>query len=207
MHHFFQSTNFHGNVVFNFTGQPILDLTAFALGYHMAGQALAARMAASRGYADYEGYPILFLYRHALELYLKAIVYRAAMLLKLVSEEQVDTRQLFQRHKLVRLLPAIRAIFNEMDWDFEGSGLASFDDFASFIRDLDSVDPGSYAFRYPVNRSGEAHLPHHFVVNVVSFAQRMDILLRFLEGGATGIEEHWTAAAESRYELQQLFTQ
>ena len=207
MHRFFQSTELHGNIAFNFVAQPIEDLTAFALGYHEAAQTLAAKLAASGGYPDYDGYPILFLYRHALELYLKAIVYHGAELLGLVSEAQVDTSQLFQRHELTRLVPAIRAIFNEMGWNFEGSGLASFDDFADFIRDLDSVDPGSYAFRYPVNRSGEAHLPRHFVINVVSFAQRMDNLFWFLEGAITSIEEHWRATAESRYELQQLFAE
>jgi hypothetical protein len=71
MHRIFLSEHFHGNVVFNFTVRPIRDLTAFALGYREAGQTLAAKMAAARGYADYDGYPILYLYRHALlELYL-----------------------------------------------------------------------------------------------------------------------------------------
>jgi hypothetical protein len=207
MHHFFHSTDSHGNVVFNFNPQPIEELTTFALGYHEAAQTLAAKLAASRGYPDYEGYPVLFLYRHALELYMKAVVYEGARLLRLVSEEQVDTSHLFRRHELARLLPPIRAIFKEMGWNFEGSGLASFDEFEAFIRDLDLVDPGSYAFRYPVKRSGEAYLPRHFVINVVSFAQRMDTLLQFLEGAATGIEEHWVAEAESRYELQQFFAE
>jgi len=204
LHRFLRWTDDHGNVVFNFTGRPIQDLTAFALGYHMAGNALAARIAAARGYADYEGYPILFSYRHALELYLKAIVYRGAMLSELISEEKVDTNRLFHRHELVKLLPAIRAIFKATGCEFSGSGLASFEDFASLIRDLDSIDPGSYAFRYPVNRSGEPHLPHHFVVNVVAFAQQMDELLQYLDGVATGLHEEWQAEAQAMYELEQL---
>ena len=115
IHHFFDYDDPHGNIVFNFTGRPIEDLTAFALGYQQAAHSLAGRLAQSRGYADYEGYPVLFLYRHSLELYLKAIVYRGAMLLGLVAERRPDTRDLFERHELVRLLPAIRAIFKEMD--------------------------------------------------------------------------------------------
>ena len=204
MHRIFNSTHHNGNVVFNFSPNPIDDLTAFALGYREAGHVLAGRIAAARGYADYDGYPILFLYRHALELFLKAIVYRGAKLVGLISEETVDTRRLFERHELTRLLPAIRAIFTQMNWDFEALGLDSYDDFASFIQTLDSIDPGSYAFRYPINRAGQAHLPRNFVVNVVEFADLMDNMLRFLEGTVTAIDEHWQAEAEARYELQQL---
>ena len=204
MHHIFNSPHEHGNVVFNFRRRAIDDLMAFAFGYSKAGHALAARFAAARGYGDYEGYPILFLYRHALELYLKAIVYRSAKLLKLVSQENVNTDYLFHRHDLTRWLPAIQAISKQMKWNFEGSGVASYEDFANFIHTLDSVDSGSYAFRYPINRSGEAHLPHHFVVNVVLFAERMDGLLQFLNGAAAQIDEHWEAEAETSHELERL---
>jgi|SRR5579862_1489811 len=204
MHRFLVPRQPHGNVVFNFTRRPVDDLTAFALGYREAGRILAAKMAAANGYADYDGYPILFLYRHALELYLKAIVYRGAQLSDLISEEAIGTNRLFERHDLARLLPAIEAIFRQMSWDFEGSGLDSYEDFADFIRTIDTVDRGSYAFRYPVNRVGVAPLPQHFTVNAVEFSQSMEILLRFLEGAATGITESWHAEAEARYELQQL---
>lgn len=203
LHHFFGSTRLHGNVVFNFTGRPIDDLVAFALGYHEAGKALAAQMAVAKGYADYDGYPILFLYRHALELYLKAVVYRGAKLVGLISPKSANTDKLLHRHSLVPLLPSIRAIFSQMNWNFEGSGLASYDDFASLIHSLDSIDAGSYAFRYPIDRSGQAHLPHHFVLNVVEFAGRMDALLQFLEGSATGISEEWQAEVDAKHELQQ----
>ncbi len=204
MHRFFLSTRHHGNVVFNFSGRPVEDLRAFALGYREAGSSLAARIAEVRGYADYEGYPVLFLYRHALELYLKAIVYRGAKLLRLISEENLDTDKLFRNHSLTRLLPAIRAIFKQMQWSFDGSGLESHDDFESFIRTLDSMDPNAEAFRYPIKTDGQASLPHHFVVNVVEFSERLDRLLGFLEGAADLIGEHWQAEAEARYELERL---
>jgi hypothetical protein len=139
MHRFFIPNDHHGNVVFNFTSQPIEDLPAYALGYREAGRSLAANIGASNGYADYDGYPILFLYRHALELYLKAVVYRGARLLGLVSQEAIDTNRLFERHDLSRLLPAIHEIFRQMRWDFEGSGLDSFDDFSNLIRSIDSI--------------------------------------------------------------------
>ncbi len=206
-HWFFESANPHGNVVFNFTQAPIDALTAFARGYQLAGQALAQRLASATGYADYEGYPILFLYRHALELYLKAIVYRGASLLGLLAKSSPDTSGLLRRHELGRLIPAVRAIFKEMDWDFQGSSVASFAEFERLVHALDDVDPRSYAFRYPVDTEGAAHLPKHFVVNVIAFARNMDKVLGYLDGAASGIRENWDTAAEAAYELQQLLAE
>ncbi|MFB3779576.1 MAG: hypothetical protein ACE141_18295 [Bryobacteraceae bacterium] len=195
----------HGNVVFNFQGNPVGDLPAFAHGYHRAGKALAATLDAAPGYADYEGYPIFFVYRHALELYLKAVVYRGAMLLHLISECDLDTSRLFTSHRLAPLLPHVRAIWASQHWSFEGTRFGSFEHFESIIRWLDQVDPQSYSFRYPMSRTGEAQLPHHFVINVVSFSGTMDALLDLLAGAVTGLTEEFQLAAEARYELSQYF--
>ena len=111
-----------GNVVFNFQRDPIGDLRGCGRGYHEAARRLANRFAEREG-PDYEGYPILYLYRHALELYLKAVVYKGAGLLGLTGKGRPDTTALFKCHKLISLVPAVRAIFAEMDWTF--TGLAS----------------------------------------------------------------------------------
>src|SRR6266481_6394898 len=138
MHHFFKSTLPHGNVVFNFRGRAINDLSAFAAGYHEAGKILVSQLESASGYRDYEGYPILFLYRHALELYLKAIVYQGAQLVGLISDEKLNTEKLLTSHKLTGLVPAIEAIFKAVGWKWncEVSGLNSFDDFADLIREI-----------------------------------------------------------------------
>jgi|SoiMetStandDraft_2_1073263.scaffolds.fasta_scaffold55092_1 hypothetical protein len=194
------------DVVFNFRGRAIDDLSAFAAGYHEAGKTLISKMESAPGYRDYEGYPILFLYRHALELYLKAIVYRGAQLLGLISDEKPNTEKLLTNHKLIRLLPTIEAIFRavEWKWDFEVSGLKSFDDFADLIREIEKIDPQSYCFRYPVNTTGEAALSKHFVVNVVNFGKKMDSVLDLLSGAVTGLQERWDDTAEVMYLLQEV---
>jgi hypothetical protein len=194
------------DVVFNFRGRAIDDLSAFAAGYHEAGKTLISKMESAPGYRDYEGYPILFLYRHALELYLKAIVYRGAQLLGLISDEKPNTEKLLTNHKLIRLLPTIEAIFRavEWKWDFEVSGLKSFDDFADLIREIEKIDPQSYCFRYPVNTTGEAALSKHFVVNVVNFEKKMDSVLDLLSGAVTGLQERWDDTAEVMYLLQEV---
>src|SRR5947207_1757305 len=99
-----------GNVVFNFSGNPIRDLTAFAHGYREAARTLATPFSGD-AYADYNGYPVLYLYRDSLELYLKAVVYRGAQLMGLVGQEYPSNPDLFKKHGLTRLLPSVRAIF------------------------------------------------------------------------------------------------
>src|SRR5262245_57418129 len=82
----------------------------------MAGADIS--MEASLGYSDYEGYPILFLYRHALELYIKPIVYRGAQLCRLI-DEKLNTENLFKAHKLTEFLPQIEAIFKAVGWKWD----------------------------------------------------------------------------------------
>lgn len=201
----FISTPGPGNVVFNFTRDPIRDLTAFALGYREAANHLAAEFSRSDPRPDYEGYPILYLYRHSLELCLKAIVYRSAGLMGLMGKGKPDFTKLFNSHKLPCLIPPVRAIFNAMQWnfEFEDSEFDSFDEFEQFIATIDSIDANSYAFRYPINPKRQANLPRHYVINVISFAKIMEPLLGYLEGLADLIEENFQVAAEAAYEVQQ----
>ncbi len=195
-----------GNVVFNYTGDLIRDLGAFALGYREAGRVLAVRFRGD-AYACYDGYPVLYLYRHSLELYMKLVVYRGAMLMGLIGKECPNIPGLFSNHRLGRLLPAMRSIFRAMRWDFKDTAIGTFDEFERVVREIDDIDPGSYAFRYPMNPAEEAHLPHHFTMNVANFGEVMDDLLGYLEGAAGLLDETFQSEAEARYELQQLMAQ
>lgn len=53
---------------------------------------------------DERALPILFLYRHSLELYLKALVYRAAVVSIAEEELVLAVPRLWREHSLVRLL-------------------------------------------------------------------------------------------------------
>ena len=207
MHPFFETNHPFGNVVLNFRGRAVNDLSAFAAGYHAAGMILVNKMESSHGYRDYDGYPILYLYRHALELYLKAIVYRGAQLLELISDERIKTDKLWTKHQLAPLLPSIKAIFQALhwEWNFEVSGLKSFDDFCALIKEIEKIDPQSYSFRYPINTRGDALHETHFVMNVIHFGKKMDPLLHLLSGAVTGVEEQWDATADVVYSLRELF--
>jgi len=103
----FTNANSDSNVVFNFRHNAVGDLVAFAVGYRRAAGSLITRFAKHRYSPDYDGYPILYLYRHALELYLKAVVHRGTRLMRINAERPPDADKLFERHDLGRLLTAI----------------------------------------------------------------------------------------------------
>jgi hypothetical protein len=125
----------------------------------------------------------------------------------LVSEQTLDTERLLTRNELRRLLPGVHAIFKTMEWewDFEVSGLQSWDDFCHLVKEIDEIDPQSYCFRYPVTKDGDAALPKHFIVNIISFARTRDPILDLLDAAITGLEEHWQNTTDVVYFLLELF--
>lgn len=208
MHWVFESKNRHGNVRFNFLRNPIDNLAPFAAGYHEAGKRLAGMLAASRGYRDYEGYPILFLYRHALELYMKAIVYRGARLLHLLDIGSPDTSEIFRHHRLSRLLPGVKAVFEGVGWTWDSNtaGMRSVEEFAELLRGIEELDADSYHFRYPTDKKGHPALERHTMVNAVAFSRNMDPILDGLDYAVQALNAEFDASAEAKYELQRLIT-
>lgn len=192
-----------GNVRFNFGSDPIRDLVPFAIGYRGAARALAASFAGD-AYADYDGYPVLFLYRHSLELFLKAVVFRGAIAVGLVGLKGPNIPDLFSNHGLARLLPALRAIFRNMDWDFDATPIGTWAEFERTVRELDGIDPQSYAFRYPITTTGHTHLPPDFTINIPNFAATMDVILDYLEGACGLLEETIQFEVDAKREVEQL---
>jgi hypothetical protein len=203
MHWVFQSDNPHGNVVFNFGRNPINDLAPFAKGYHLAGKRLAKMLEDS--YADYDGYPILFLYRHALELYMKAIIYQGAQLLVLRDLEPPNMSRLFSDHHLSTFLPRIKIIFDRIGWtwDNEIAGISSYEEFKDLIEGIEELDDDSYCFRYPTDTKGKEALNHHTIVNAIGFSHNMDQILDLLEAAITGINAEFDAVAEHAAEYKE----
>jgi hypothetical protein len=194
-----------GNVVLNFCDSRE-EFHIFALAYHSAAQRLVTEMKGSTGYPDYDAYPILFLYRHALELYLKAIVLKGAALLRLLEDRTIDYSKFFTRHELTSLLPAIQIIWKLVgwDWDFRIDQVKTFEDFRDMVQDLEEIDPSSFSFRYPLDKRFQAVLPHHFCFSLFAFAEQMDPVLETLGGAVTGLEERWDYAAEIIYEAERI---
>ena len=170
-----------GNALLNWTQQAVGDVVAYAASYRRAAHALVARRERSlTGDVGHAACPIIFLYRHSLELYLKAVIYRAACLTIDDAELPLVLPRLWKDHSLLRLLDMAPPLFHALDLHLP-SGLRRLrDEILEIATIFDQVDPGSSAFRYPITSVGRSSLPSHLLVNIFLFAERADSTLDHL---------------------------
>jgi hypothetical protein len=192
----------HGNVALNFMGRPESEFGIYAAGFWRAGRTLANSLAKELGYRDFDACPIVFLYSHALELYMKAIVHRGRNLVSLAGKKLPIDRRLLNRHELLPLTQPILYIFKHVGWTWstEVEGVKTFRDFKAIVREIDRLGT---AFRYPIDTKGQPSVSHHFVFNVLEFARQLEGAIRLLDGAITGLEEEWDQRAAAAYERQQ----
>lgn len=199
----FQQTALHGNVVLNFTSHPKGELSVYALAYREAADVLIENFKQRKFYSDMDACPVVFLYRHSIELYLKAIILWGAGLVRLQSGEDINTDRLFETHKFGDLLPAIRRIFKEAGWlnnSATGVRFGNFAEIEELILAFEQIDPRSHAFRYPIDRNGSANLPEHFHFNVIALGEEAHEMLRMLDGAVSGVYEMFQTIASIQHE-------
>lgn len=202
-----------GHVILNWSGEPIRDLDRVAESYREVARdrvdALRTIRGPLLGGAEFEAYPIVFLYRQAFELTLKATVLAGAVFLRDIGQEPMPLERVM-RHDLSPLFEEVSRIFEAMEpggspWDFGIDGLRTEADFRRLVSEFDFYDRGSYAFRYTIKKDGTtASLDRHFEFDLFHFAAFMDRVLPAL-GGAPGwirdeMQERWEAAYEAQQE-------
>lgn len=202
----------HGTVVLNWHGTPEREFTFFAEAFHlMAKEAVAAlRRDPLFGLhgcplGDFQAYPIVFLYRHALELYMKAVILIGAPMLAVKGRAKVNRQRLLRTHSLEVLRRELERVIEayEWEWDLGVPHFRSLADFRRTIAEFEAVDAGSHAFRYPINTKGSASLASHFRFNLFEFCEILDGLFPALEGAAIGAYEELQATLEAMAESQQ----
>ena len=199
----FQRRAFSQNTVLNWHGVPQKEFSMYARAFHEAGRQLVNEKD-KRYFRDFDACPIVFLYRHALELYLKAILLGDGRNILLLAGKPCPKSEevLKGNHSLERMLPTIRLVFEEVGWDQElgVDGAPILDNLENLIKELSQIDPASYAFRYPIKKDGSPSVPDHFIFSVVEFAKGLDYVLKMLDGVICGLHEEWNARAEFAYE-------
>jgi len=181
------------NVLLNWQGTPEEEFTLYAEAYHLvAKEALAAlKEYQDSGFHkvpidDFRAYPIVFLYRHSLELWMKAVILTGAPMLMMKSNIQINRDKLLNTHILDTLRQNIEQIFAayEWEWDLGTKHFRTLQDFRNVISELHNVDTRSFAFRYPLDNKGNASLSPNFEFNLFNFCEILDCLLSALEGVA-----------------------
>lgn len=179
VHHFFsEPVGVYGNAYLNWTSKPTEELTAYAHSYRCAAMRLVAHFdRRDIGTIDESALPILFLYRHSVELYLKAIAYVAAVATINDNELEFAIPRLWREHSLIALAklasPTIGMHSRHLlakNGDLERTVIA-------LAEKIDAIDPGSYSFRYPVTSRGQSALPSSFFVNIFTFSTYVEAAL------------------------------
>jgi hypothetical protein len=149
----------------------------FALSYKEAADRLSESMSDTYS-RNMLGAPMLFLYRHYVELHLKSLLLDAGELLD-------DPQSVPPRHYLQALWTRVRAMLLTIDPGSDGAWFTRADD---IVQQLDRLDPTSNVFRYPVGTDGSPSLGTTLFAYPSVVAQVIEELHVLLDGASTQID-------------------
>lgn len=177
------------DVVLNWCGTREEEIALYAEAFHLAGRTLADQFGTTGAISDLEAVPIVYLYRHALELYMKAVILEGAELLKWRRLGPLDTARATSTHRFTELLPDFAAVLDqpEFGWDMGADHVRTKQQFTQVVSEFDQFDPRSESFRYPVRKDGNSSLSEQFAFNIGLYCSTLDPILKTLDGVITGI--------------------
>src|ERR1035437_6248650 len=164
--------------VVNRRNVPAGDLFLYAQSFHKAAKTLAASFQADANpFAEADASAVVFMYHHAVELHLKAMVLGDG---GNFLATKPDALSVHKTHSVSWLAQFVCQIITALKWEkeFRCEGIEALADFKAVVEEVNSVDPGSYVFRCPVDPQSES--------SVVEFTKKMDAVIRLLESTADG---------------------
>jgi len=159
------------------------DLFLYAQAFHKAAKSLAESFQPdANDFGYFDAFPIVFIYRHALELHLKAIVLGEGG--KFLATEP-DPISVSNSHSVSWLAQFVCQILTALKWEheFKCEGVENLADFRKIVATVNSVDPGSYNFRLPFDPYKRS--------SIREFAAKMDAILELLSATADGLAAEW----------------
>lgn len=158
-------------------------LVLMADGYREAAERLVDAAAADTGLQGTVVYPVIFLYRHFLELELKYVLATYGR----HFDEEAD----WKSHSLMDLWEKVRPII-----EMAGSGTddrGANDAVEACIREMSVADPMSFSFRYPVAKGGRPMVLAFETVDLGNLRKTMRKIANYF-GGLDGLLDQLTRA-------------
>jgi hypothetical protein len=181
------------NSVLNRRNVPPQDLFLYARSFHTTAKKLAGTFQLNSGpITEFEISPVVFMYRHAVELHLKALVLGEGGNFLATNP---DTLSVNKTHSVSWLAQFVCPIITALKWEneFRCEGVESLADFKTLTEEVNSVDPGSYIFRSPVSANEQS---------VRAFARKMDAVLELLDATADALAAEWDMRSEALTEAK-----
>lgn len=167
---FVLSRGSEGNFFPFLTEVPIEATHYFARGFHDAADTLTEKYSIG-GDPDYAVLPVVFLFRHAAELYLKSIIWNGDDLLKFLKKQDSGAgKTAFSSHSLKHLLPYAEKVASEFELEWDEDECGTYNNAVRIMEQMDEEDPNSFAFRYPIDKGGKPVKHHQWGFDLESFA-------------------------------------
>jgi hypothetical protein len=174
-----------------------LDSALYSTGYLAAGDRLAEGLSGLPS-EDALVYPILFLYRHHLELELKELI--SYGLLCLSGFDEATTAKKIDRLKEIHSLKSLWNLleYHHPDCDKWASAECQ-GSFRKLLFELDEHDPKGQAARYDTDRKGNATLAHLALVDIPIFKAGVHKISNYLTciQESFGMESDWREEMDS----------
>ena len=185
------------NACLNVTGNG--DHYAYKAGYRRGAEILIEHVCEHGHDQDVLVYPIIFLYRHHVELMLKRIIKRVLYVID--GRLNKKLREHIGKHRLdllwEDLSEMLPAFYEAAGWD--ESDAVQVEGIESYIRQLSELDADSFSFRYSHSKKGKTSLPRNLKnVNLRNFGVLMGRLADYLYG----MDEAVSLLGESKTEME-----
>jgi len=148
---------------------------------------------------NYAAFPIIYNYRHVLELYLKGILVTGEPALLLAGEPGISD-DIFNDHSFGKLRPEIERVFDVLSvpYDLGAEGFKTKMDFRRLLADMDAME-----IRYPIDKKRQPTMANRFMsFNIFEFAAIMDEVLSALNGLRSAISYEVDARCEAAHEAR-----
>jgi hypothetical protein len=149
-------------------------------GYKLAAELLVQHVIDETRNQDLLIYPIVFLYRQAVELALKHLIW-------LGSQLQGQRPELPMHQRLVPLWRQCRSIIEEV---WPAGPRQDLDAVGAVLDQFEARDPISTVFRYPVTKEGRSSLSVSERFDILNLAEVANRVLALLDSCACGFSEY-----------------
>jgi hypothetical protein len=194
---FYNQFSDSNNFIISFSKNPSMDFCVFAKGYAKAANLLTEHLLEKISFSDYEAYPVVFLYRQALELYLKGFLYQANFIsfLKELDDLEIDQKKI-NKHNLISLVNEFERFCKKL-FQCDRELQTFIKKLKQLSLEFQQIDPGSFSYRYPITKDGKASTEKNQLINLISFSNNMQELLVDLESLELMLFEEIDLAKES----------
>lgn len=171
------------DIVLHWFGNSMEKMDSYAEAYRLAARRLFEK-SSNAELRDEFACPVVFLYRHSLELSLKEILINGHKILQLEAKPFQTEKEILERgHNLSSLWKALKELHEQIDW----TDATELDAHGETIKEFDKLDSKSFSFRYPVTLNGSPALRQDFRFDLHHFCDRMDEVLEALDSISCGV--------------------